>query len=59
MPGMRVVAMGVVAMGVVVMARHGCGNHSERPNLDRDSYVKKVREKIFRPCDLMIKNITY
>ena len=31
--------------------RHGCGSHSERPTLDRDSYVKLVREKVFRPCD--------
>ena len=27
--------------------------------MNRDLYIKIVREKVFRSCDLMIKNVTH
>ena len=55
----NIIIINVIIINIIIIIRHECDNYFKRLNMNRDLYVKIVREKIFKSCDLIIKNVTH
>ena len=46
-------------INMIVIIKYKYNNHFKKSDINRDLYIKIMREKIINSCDLIIKNVTH
>ena len=44
---------------MIIIIKYKCDNYFKKLNINRDLYIKIMREKIISSCNLIVKNVTH